>query len=86
MNMEVIMTHNVITDSTVATKDIVEDVAINILSENDGSYDLTSTVGIKAALDYAVAFYAAIGIQLNADDVGKVLRQKLKALHELNLT
>lgn len=51
MNMEVIMTQNTTTDSSVAMEAIIEDVALNIISENDGSYDLTSTTGIQAALD-----------------------------------
>lgn len=86
MNMEVSMTHNTTTDLSLATEAIIEDVVLNIINENDGSYDLTTKTGIKSALDYAVAFYATVGIQLDADEVHKVLRQKLKVLHELNLT
>lgn len=86
MNMEVIMRHNTTTDSSVATEAIIEDVALNIINENDGSYDLTTTTGMQSALDYAVAFYATVGIQLDADEVNKVVRHKLKTLHELNLT
>ncbi|OTG62095.1 hypothetical protein B9T29_08675 [Acinetobacter sp. ANC 3903] len=63
----------------------INEIALNIIEENDGDFNLKTEVGIDEACRYAVDHYEVAGFELKYAGIKRELNRKIRALKELKL-
>lgn len=63
----------------------INEIALNIINENDGDFDLSTERGIDEACRCAVYHYKLAGFELKNADIKRELNRKIRALKELKL-
>ncbi|MFD1439501.1 hypothetical protein HLH14_04500 [Acinetobacter sp. ANC 4282] len=63
----------------------ISEIALNIIDENDGDFDLKTEAGIDEACRFAVYYYKVAGFELKCVDIKRELNRKIRALKELEL-
>ena len=58
-------------------QEIIDDTIINLLEENDGTFDLSTEQGINVAVDYMVDYLTLNKIDTNAIDLKENLVRRL---------
>lgn len=63
----------------------IGEIALNIIDENDGDFDLKTEAGIDEACHRAISYYKFHGFELTYADIKRELNRKIRALKELEL-
>lgn len=63
----------------------ISEIALNIIDENDGDFDLKTEAGIDEACRCAVYHYKVAGFGLKCADIKRELNRKIRTLKELEL-
>ncbi|WP_425915141.1 hypothetical protein [Acinetobacter sp. TSRC1-2] len=63
----------------------INEIALNIIDENDGDFDLKTEAGIDEACHRAISYYKFHGFELTYADIKGELGRQIKALKELQL-
>ena len=58
-------------------QEIIDDTILNLLEENDGTFDLSTEQGINVAVDYMVDYLILNKVETNAQDLKENLVRRL---------
>ncbi|EPP3357072.1 MULTISPECIES: hypothetical protein [Acinetobacter] len=67
------------------TDQIVSEIVLNILQENDGTFDLSTPSGINQVSEYAADYYKVAGVDVTAAQIKRELTRQIKAFKEPDL-
>lgn len=68
-----------------ASDQLISEIVLNILHENDGSFDLNTVSGVQEASEYAAYYYNLAGVNITEAQIKHELKRRIKAFKELNL-
>lgn len=67
------------------TDQIVSEIVLNILQENDGTFDLSTPSGINQVSEYAADYYKVAGVDVTTAQIKRELTRQIKAFKEPDL-
>ena len=68
-----------------ASNQLISEIVLNILHENDGTFDLNTASGIQEASEYAAYYYQLAGVHVTEAEIKRELKHRIKAFKELAL-